>query len=74
VPLYDGGGLVLTVATWRTAKNVSIHGKGLEPDATVDVEAAKEVSEGTAAPADPILDKGVEVLKNPAAVTKKKAA
>ena len=67
VPLPDGG-LLLTVAKYVSPKGTPIHGKGIEPTVTVEVP---EPEEGEAAPAgDPILDKALEVLKNPPAAKK----
>jgi carboxyl-terminal processing protease len=67
VPLPDGA-LLLTVARYVSPKGTAIHGKGIEPTVAVDVP---EREEDEVAPAgDPILDKALEVLKNPPAVKK----
>jgi len=67
VPLTDGG-LLLTVARYVSPKGTAIHGKGIEPTVEVDVPDREE---DEAAPAgDPILDKALEVLKNPPAAKK----
>ena len=67
VPLTDGG-LLLTVAKYVSPKGTAIHGKGIEPTVEVDVP---DRDEDEAAPAgDPILDKALEVLKNPPAAKK----
>jgi len=63
------GGLLLTVAKYVSPKGTAIHGKGIEPTVAVDVPDRSDEDE--AAPAgDPILDKALEVLKNPAAAKK----
>ena len=62
-PLYEGG-LVITVAKYVTPKGAVIHGKGLEPTVAVDTSSEEGLPEG-AAPRDLILQKGIEVLKNP---------
>jgi carboxyl-terminal processing protease len=67
VPLAEGG-LLLTVAKYVSPKGTAIHGKGIEPTVVVDVP---ERDDDEAAPAgDSILDKALEVLKNPPAVKK----
>jgi carboxyl-terminal processing protease len=67
VPLAEGG-LLLTVAKYVSPKGTAVHGKGIEPTVAVDVP---EREEDEVAPAgDPILDKALEVLKNPAAAKK----
>ena len=67
VPLAEGG-LLLTVAKYVSPKGTTIHGKGIEPTVAVDVPDRED---DEAAPAgDPILDKALEVLKNPPAVKK----
>ena len=67
VPLAEGG-LLLTVAKYVSPKGTAIHGKGIEPTVVVDVPDREE---DEAAPAgDPILDKALEVLKNPPAAKK----
>jgi carboxyl-terminal processing protease len=67
VPLTEGG-LLLTVARYVSPKGTAIHGKGIEPTVEVDVP---DRDEDEAAPAgDPILDKALEVLKNPPAAKK----
>jgi carboxyl-terminal processing protease len=56
-PLPEGG-LLLTVATYRTPKGEPIHGRGLRPDHAV---ASVRPAEGEEA-ADPILAKALELL------------
>ena len=58
--LPDGSSLKVTIAKWLTPKGEEINGKGLEPD--IMVELPKEGEEDPAK--DPILEKGIEVLKN----------
>lgn len=54
------GGLKITVAKYLTPKGRSIHGKGLEPDLSVQVEGAYEPGNPTQ---DPQLARALEVLK-----------
>jgi carboxyl-terminal processing protease len=68
VPLPEGG-LLLTVGKYVSPKGTAIHGKGIEPTVVVDVPERED--DDQAAPAgDPILDKALEVLKNPAPAKK----
>jgi carboxyl-terminal processing protease len=67
VPLPEGG-LLLTVAKYVSPKGTAIHGKGIEPTVPVDV-SDKDDDEAVSA-GDPILDKALEVLKNPPAAKK----
>ena len=67
VPLPEGG-LLLTVAKYVSPKGKAIHGKGIEP--TVTVELPDQEEEKSAPAGDPILDKALEVLKNPPAAKK----
>ena len=56
------------MAKYVSPKGTAIHGKGIEPTVVVDVP---EREDDEAAPAgDPILDKALEVLKNPPAAKK----
>jgi carboxyl-terminal processing protease len=73
VPLPEGG-LVVTVARYSSPKGNVIHGKGVEPNVTVDVPEAEEDEAAETAPAarDLVLEKALEVLKQGA--TRKKAA
>jgi carboxyl-terminal processing protease len=64
------GGLILTVATYRTGKGEAIHGKGVKPSVAVTVE--REDAEDAQPRPDAILQKALEVLKQP--VEEKKAA
>lgn len=65
VPLPEGG-LVLTVAKYMSPKGTSIHGQGLAPAVPVeDEDGDEEPAEGAARP-DRILEKALEVLKQPA--------
>jgi len=67
VPLTDGG-LLLTGARYVSPKGTAIHGEGMAAPGEVDVP---DRDEDEAAPAgDPILDKALEVLKNPPAAKK----
>jgi carboxyl-terminal processing protease len=67
-PLPEGG-LLLTVARYQSPKGTLVHGKGVEP--TVAVAAPEPGVPGAeGAPADPILEKALELLK----VEVKKAA
>lgn len=62
------GALLLTVAKYVSPKGTAVHGKGVEPTVVVDVP---DRDDDEAAPAgDPILDKALEVLKNPPAAKK----
>ncbi len=67
VPLPEGG-LLLTVAKYVSPKGKAIHGKGIEPTVTVELPDQEETE--AAPPGDPILDKALEVLKNPPAAKK----
>jgi carboxyl-terminal processing protease len=67
VPLPEGG-LLLTVAKYVSPKGTAIHGKGIEP--TVPVDVPDKDDEEAASGGDPILDKALEVLKNPPAAKK----
>jgi carboxyl-terminal processing protease len=67
VPLATGG-LVITVARYYSPKGNVIHGKGITPSVAVDVPD-EPPAEGSG-PADPILDKALEVLKGEAAAKK----
>ena len=65
VPLPEGG-LVLTVAKYMSPKGTAIHGEGLTPSIPVAAQRDEDedLPEGTTPP-DRILEKGIEVLKNP---------
>jgi len=67
IPLSTGG-LVITVASYVSPKGNAIHGKGITP--TVAVDIPDEPPADGSAPADPVLDKALEVLKNGAEVKK----
>jgi carboxyl-terminal processing protease len=62
------GGLLLTVAKYVSPKGTAIHGKGIEPTVAVDVPDRDD--DDTTPAGDPILDKALEVLKNPPAAKK----
>jgi carboxyl-terminal processing protease len=63
VPLEEGG-LVLTVAKYVSPKGNAIHGKGLTPTVPVEAPDEDEPADPAAAhPADPILEKALEVLQ-----------
>lgn len=65
VPLPEGG-LVLTVAKYMSPKGTSIHGQGLAPTVPVqDEDDDEEPAEGEPRP-DRILEKALDVLKQPA--------
>jgi carboxyl-terminal processing protease len=73
VDLPDGG-LVITVATYRTGKGEQLHGKGVKPSVPVNVEReAADEPEGAPKP-DAILQKALEELKNPDHSRTEKAA
>lgn len=59
VPLDKDSALKITIAEYRTPKDRSIHGKGIDPD--VVVEIPKDMDKDSKQ--DPQLDKAVEVLK-----------
>ncbi len=59
VSLEKGASLKLTVAKWLTPKGQEINGKGLEPDIKVEIPQDRELKEGE----DPIMEKGIEVLR-----------
>ncbi len=56
--LSGGSSLKITIAKWLTPQGTSINEAGLEPD--IKIEVKKEDAE---AGRDPILEKGIEVLK-----------
>lgn len=58
VPMPEGG-LVLTVAKYVSPKGTPIHGKGVEPSTPVTLPS----EEPGQTPADPILDKALEILR-----------
>ncbi len=58
-PLPDGASLKLTIAKWLTPKGEEINGIGLEPDVKVELPPAEEQDPKI----DPVLEKGIEVLK-----------
>jgi carboxyl-terminal processing protease len=71
VPLPEGG-LLLTVAKYMSPKGTSIHGQGLEPSVPVaGMETEEEAGRQQGPRPDRILEKALEVLKEPPA---KKAA
>lgn len=59
----DSGGYRLSIAKWLTPKGRWIHRVGLDPDLRVSVPAGS-----TAAGADPVLDRAVEMLLSGSAV------
>ena len=59
IPIQGGSSLKVTIAKWLTPKGEEINGKGLEPD--VKVELPKEEDQDPKK--DPIMEKGIEVLK-----------
>ena len=65
VPLPEGG-LVLTVAKYMSPKGTAIHGEGLTPSVAVAAQRDEDedLPEG-ATPPDRVLEKGLDVLKNP---------
>jgi len=60
VPLENGASLKITIAKWLTPKGEEINGKGLEPDVKVELPQDRELKENE----DPIMEKGIEILKN----------
>jgi carboxyl-terminal processing protease len=52
IPLADGSGLRLTTAKYFTPKGRSIHGKGIEPDITIELPKEQAVTR----PAAPLSD------------------
>lgn len=58
--LRGGSSLKITIAKWLTPKGIEINGKGLEPD--IKVELPKE--EDPDPKKDPVLEKGIEILKS----------
>jgi carboxyl-terminal processing protease len=62
------GGLVLTVAKYVSPKGNPIHGKGVEPSVPVADLAGDELPD--AQPADPILQKAIEILADQTALHK----
>lgn len=61
-PLNDNASLKVTVAKWLTPKGRSITEEGIQPDVLVNIP--KEPSDAANPTEDPILQKGIEVLKN----------
>ena len=60
VDLPQNASMKITIAKWLTPKGVEIDGKGLEPDIKVEIpETPSKGEEGK----DPVLEKGIEVLK-----------
>jgi carboxyl-terminal processing protease len=58
--LQGGSSLKITIAKWLTPNGTEINGTGLEPD--IKVELPKEEDQDLKK--DPILEKGIEVLKS----------
>jgi carboxyl-terminal processing protease len=68
------GGLVLTVAKYVSPKGTSIHGQGLEPSVPVAAERDEDDDHPETAPhPDRILEKALEVVKEPPPAEKKAA-
>ena len=71
VPLRDGSAIRLTTSIYYTPSGQAIHGKGLEPDVTVTVEAQEVEKEkerpppGAAPPEvrDPVVLRAVDLLR-----------
>ncbi len=63
VPLYEGA-LLLTVGQYLTPTDREIHGKGLDPTIAVSSAPDEETPAG-AEPADPALEKAIELLRQP---------
>lgn len=62
IKLKNGGGLKITVATYKTAKSECYHKKGLAPDYEIDIPDNTDIS--TANPEkDTQLKKAIEILK-----------
>jgi carboxyl-terminal processing protease len=62
VPLYEGA-LLLTVGQYLTPAARAIHGKGLDPTLLVLSEPDEEAAQP---PTDPVLEKAIELLRQPA--------
>jgi carboxyl-terminal processing protease len=58
VPTPSGGGVEITVSRFETPDGHGLDGKGLKPDERVDV-----FPEDTASGADPILERGLELIR-----------
>ena len=56
--LPGGASLKVTIAKWLTPNGTEINGKGLEPDINVEIKD-EELKPGE----DPMMEKGIEVLK-----------
>lgn len=61
IPMPDGGGLILTEATYQTTRTECYHGVGLTPDQVVEVGEETDV-EVTDPATDPQLTAGIAVL------------
>jgi carboxyl-terminal processing protease len=59
VALDDGAGLVLSVSRYWTAEGKALLGNGIEPTVPVELRDDREGAAG-----DPVLEKGLEVLKS----------
>jgi carboxyl-terminal processing protease len=59
MPLRGGSSLKVTIAKWLTPKGTEINGTGLEPDVKVELPPAEEQDPKK----DPIMEKGIEVLR-----------
>jgi len=60
VDMSHNSSMKITIAKWLTPKGTEINGKGLEPDIKVELpETPPKGQEGK----DPVLEKGIEVLK-----------
>lgn len=59
VPLGDGAGLVLSVSQYWTPDGKGLLGNGIQPTVEVQIKDDREGAVG-----DPILEKGLEVLKS----------
>lgn len=63
ISLDDGGGLTITVATYRTARSVCYQGIGLIPDETVELPEDAPALDERSHDADPQLQKALTALQ-----------
>ena len=61
IPLGDGTGISITTSKYYSPKGVCIHGVGITPDITVEMDESKQISELSSAE-DIQLQKAIEVL------------
>lgn len=63
ISLDDGGGLTITVATYRTARSACYQGIGLIPDETVELPEDAPALDERSRDADPQLQKALTALQ-----------